>query len=68
MRPVVAQEFHGLDAPSAPEPEGELLTQGRPVAETHHEPFVREQRKVGRNEPCPCGSGKKYKHCHGKAG
>jgi preprotein translocase subunit SecA len=30
------------------------------------EPFVREQRKVGRNELCPCGSGKKYKHCHGK--
>ena len=30
------------------------------------ETFVREERKVGRNEPCPCGSGKKYKHCHGK--
>ncbi len=30
------------------------------------EPFVREGRKVGRNEPCPCGSGKKYKQCHGK--
>lgn len=30
------------------------------------EPFVREQRKIGRNELCPCGSGKKYKHCHGK--
>ena len=29
-------------------------------------PFVREGRKVGRNEPCPCGSGKKYKQCHGK--
>jgi preprotein translocase subunit SecA len=29
-------------------------------------PFVREERKVGRNEPCPCGSGKKYKSCHGK--
>ncbi len=28
--------------------------------------FVREGRKVGRNEPCPCGSGEKYKHCHGK--
>jgi preprotein translocase subunit SecA len=27
--------------------------------------FVRSDRKVGRNEPCPCGSGKKYKHCHG---
>ncbi|WP_420554983.1 preprotein translocase subunit SecA [Neptuniibacter marinus] len=30
------------------------------------ETFVRDGRKVGRNEPCPCGSGKKYKHCHGK--
>ena len=29
-------------------------------------PFVRDERKVGRNEPCPCGSGKKYKQCHGK--
>ncbi|MBQ5700827.1 MAG: SEC-C domain-containing protein [Alistipes sp.] len=24
------------------------------------------EKKVGRNDPCPCGSGKKYKHCHGK--
>ncbi|EKO3591729.1 preprotein translocase subunit SecA [Vibrio metschnikovii] len=31
-----------------------------------HHPMVREERKVGRNEPCPCGSGKKYKQCHGK--
>ncbi|MBF0472030.1 MAG: SEC-C domain-containing protein, partial [Gammaproteobacteria bacterium] len=30
------------------------------------QPFVREGRKVGRNEPCPCGSGKKYKQCHGR--
>jgi preprotein translocase subunit SecA len=29
-------------------------------------PFVREQPKVGRNQPCPCGSGKKFKQCHGK--
>ncbi len=28
--------------------------------------FTREQPKVGRNEPCPCGSGKKYKQCHGR--
>ncbi len=28
-------------------------------------PFVRDGRKIGRNEPCPCGSGKKYKQCHG---
>ena len=30
------------------------------------QPFVRSEAKVGRNEPCPCGSGKKYKRCHGK--
>ena len=35
---------------------------GRRKAET----FKRTEKKVGRNEPCPCGSGKKYKHCHGK--
>ncbi len=29
-------------------------------------PFVRAGGKVGRNDPCPCGSGKKYKHCHGR--
>jgi hypothetical protein len=28
----------------------------------------REEPKVGRNDPCPCGSGKKYKKCHGQAG
>ena len=31
-----------------------------------NETFVREGKKVGRNEPCPCGSGKKFKQCHGK--
>jgi len=30
------------------------------------QPFVRDGRKVGRNEPCPCGSGKKFKQCHGR--
>ena len=33
---------------------------------TKPETFKRDERKVGRNEPCPCGSGKKYKQCHGK--
>ena len=32
------------------------------------DPIVRAQRKVGRNEPCPCGSGRKFKHCHGRPG
>jgi preprotein translocase subunit SecA len=30
------------------------------------QPTVRQGQKVGRNDPCPCGSGRKYKHCHGK--
>ena len=33
--------------------------------ETGHSPVANED-KVGRNQPCPCGSGKKYKHCHGR--
>jgi len=36
------------------------------AAEPVKQPFVRHDKKVGRNEPCPCGSGKKYKQCHGK--
>ncbi len=38
--------------------------QGRPA---RVETFVRSERKIGRNERCPCGSGKKYKHCCGRA-
>jgi preprotein translocase subunit SecA len=30
------------------------------------QPVTRPTTKVGRNDPCPCGSGKKYKQCHGK--
>ncbi len=50
-------------------PEAKSLTDGgdpETAAEERSEPFVREGRKVGRNEPCPCGSGKKYKQCHGR--
>jgi preprotein translocase subunit SecA len=36
------------------------------AAQATPETYVREGRKVGRNEPCPCGSGQKFKHCHGK--
>ena len=51
-------EFRHADA-------GALGAQPESVSATADEPFVREGRKVGRNEPCPCGSGKKYKQCHG---
>jgi preprotein translocase subunit SecA len=39
---------------------------GGDVAVATAPPFTRASEKVGRNDPCPCGSGKKYKHCHGK--
>ncbi|EKM22019.1 MULTISPECIES: preprotein translocase subunit SecA [Vibrio] len=42
------------------------LSEGEESEEGSNQPMVREERKVGRNEPCPCGSGKKYKQCHGK--
>ncbi len=34
--------------------------------ETKKRQPIRREKKVGRNDPCPCGSGKKYKHCHGR--
>jgi preprotein translocase subunit SecA len=39
---------------------------GDQANEEEHKPFVRNEQKVGRNDPCPCGSGKKYKQCHGR--
>jgi preprotein translocase subunit SecA len=48
---------------SGPPPRGQGLP---PPAAEPIAPYVREQPKVGRNEPCPCGSGKKFKQCHGR--
>jgi preprotein translocase subunit SecA len=59
-------QYHHADyAPSADAaPEAEL--EGEVAVLEKPRPFVREGQKVGRNDPCPCGSGKKYKHCHGR--
>jgi len=43
---------------------GQVVSEGENEAKI--ETYVRSERKVGRNNPCPCGSGKKFKHCHGK--
>ena len=40
-----------------------LIAEKRRISELTEKDTKRE---IGRNEPCPCGSGKKYKHCHGK--
>ncbi len=74
-RQEAAMKFQHAEAPAATGTDGPVAA--GPVAnpaaaaqaaarEAAPEPFVRDTRKVGRNEPCPCGSGKKYKHCHGR--
>ena len=55
---------------AVPESPGTAAVAGEGIAaeepdESPAAPFVRGERKVGRNEPCPCGSGRKFKHCHG---
>ncbi len=50
----------------APESEAGMSPEAVPGQQAGAQPFTREQPKVGRNEPCPCGSGKKFKQCHGK--
>ena len=44
----------------------EALAEAAATADQSQQPFVRAGEKLGRNDPCYCGSGKKYKHCHGK--
>ena len=53
--------FQHVQASALPEAEQESGQQ----AEAPQRPMVRDAPKVGRNDPCPCGSGKKYKQCHG---
>ncbi|HUJ43218.1 MAG TPA: preprotein translocase subunit SecA [Opitutaceae bacterium] len=53
----------GLDMPL---PESDEAPSAEPEVQLPRVTVRRETPKVGRNDPCPCGSGKKYKHCHGK--
>ena len=56
-----AEALPGPTEPAVAEPEVVVQEESDPV-----QPYVRDGQKVGRNDPCPCGSGKKYKQCHGK--
>jgi preprotein translocase subunit SecA len=64
------QYQHADFTPGVGDEAAEQIPAGGVVAETPAgpgaEPFVRSTQKVGRNDPCPCGSGKKYKQCHGR--
>lgn len=55
---AMPREYKHEAADSSPSPAS--------FAEGAGQPVVRDGQKIGRNDPCPCGSGKKYKHCHGK--
>jgi len=67
-----ALEFKHAEASGmAPGADGEAEADGAHLgasagAVAVHAPIMRDQPKVGRNDPCPCGSGRKYKQCHGK--
>ncbi|MDA3944676.1 MAG: preprotein translocase subunit SecA [Bacteroidetes bacterium] len=62
-----ARQPRGLDRSKMKEERSDLLSQAHSNTQAQQvtQPIVAEK-KVGRNEPCPCGSGKKYKNCHGK--
>ncbi|WP_145137553.1 preprotein translocase subunit SecA [Pseudomonas duriflava] len=57
-------QYQHAEAPAISQPEVQEPEEGEATI-APLEP-VRNDQKIGRNEPCPCGSGKKYKHCHGK--
>ena len=57
--PVSNVQYHHADY-------DEALAADADAEEAGQQPIERQHAKVGRNDPCPCGSGKKFKHCHGK--
>jgi preprotein translocase subunit SecA len=64
-RPRAPREMQFLHPAAAPGGAAEAAADEAEVA-VEQRPVVRRQPKIGRNQPCPCGSGKKYKHCHGR--
>lgn len=58
---AAAQQAEGMP-PEAPKPAA--MARPQTYEKDKNDPYA----NVGRNDPCPCGSGKKYKHCHGKPG
>jgi len=65
---IIQEQRRQAEAQAQHEMQHAQANQGEIVPEENSsdETFVRNEKKVGRNEPCPCGSGKKYKQCHGK--
>ena len=64
--PDVSEQPAAQSEAGEPGPAGMPFNPPQRTAMPKVETFVREDEKVGRNDPCPCGSGKKFKQCHGK--
>jgi len=63
---AVAQQMQFQHADAGTFSADEEAAQAALAQEGANTPLTRDAPKVGRNDPCPCGSGKKYKHCHGQ--
>ena len=63
---VQVQRQQDVEQIQQPKPQRVVMSHGGETEAAAAAPAKREADKVGRNDPCPCGSGKKYKRCHGK--
>lgn len=61
-----AKELQRTDLSKMKTSREDIASSGNVKSREHKFDPVRVGKKIGRNDPCPCGSGKKYKHCHGK--
>ena len=65
VQPVSDVDMKSMEEKRKKEEGKMVLGRGEDQGDEVKQP-VRRGKKIGRNEPCPCGSGKKYKKCHGK--
>jgi len=67
VQPVSETDMERVEKQRRAEQQRMVLSRGESDEEEKKKPIRRQEKKVGRNDPCPCGSGKKYKKCHGQA-
>jgi preprotein translocase subunit SecA len=69
VREIVARDIFRVQVHAAPPPPRAALRTNLSEGGTGRKPIkTAASQGIGRNDPCPCGSGKKYKYCHGKPG